>query len=51
MAALVTIRDVTQPMDTNNWTAKPSDNRDGGWKQVQHKKSSLNNISKELQNA
>jgi hypothetical protein len=47
MAALVTTRDGTQPMDTNNGFAKPSDNIDGGWKQVQHKKSSLNSISKD----
>jgi hypothetical protein len=47
MAALVTTRDGTQPMDTNNGFTKPSDNIDGGWKQIQHKKLSLNNISKE----
>jgi hypothetical protein len=48
MASLVTINDVTQPMDTSsNWLAQPTENMDGGWKKVQSKKSSLNNISKE----
>jgi hypothetical protein len=47
MASLTTISDVTQPVDTSNWSAKPSESKDSGWKQVQSKKSSLNNISKE----
>jgi hypothetical protein len=47
MASLTTIGDVTQPIDISNWTAKPSENKDNGWKQVQSKKSSLNSISKE----
>jgi hypothetical protein len=47
MASLVTIRDVTQPIDTSNWIAKPLEAKDSGWQKVQSKKSSLNNISKE----
>jgi hypothetical protein len=47
MASLVTIRDVTQPIDTSNWIAKPLEATDSGWQKVQSKKSSLNNISKE----
>jgi hypothetical protein len=47
LASLVTITDVTQPLDTSNWIAKPSDSMDNGWQKVQSQKSSLNSISKE----
>jgi hypothetical protein len=47
MASLVTIRDATKPIDTSNWTNKPTGTSEEEWKTVQNKKSSMNNISKE----
>jgi hypothetical protein len=47
MASLTTVCDATQPMDTGNGIAKPSEPMESGWQQIQRKRSSLNNISKE----
>jgi hypothetical protein len=47
MASLSILSDATQPMDTSNGIAKPPESNDSGWQQVQHKKLSLNSISKE----
>jgi hypothetical protein len=47
MASLVTINDVNQQMDIGNLNTKPTEETDSGWKKVQSKKSSLNNLSKE----
>jgi hypothetical protein len=41
------IKDATHPLDTSNWIAQHPNVLNDGWKKVQSKKSSLNNISKE----
>jgi oligoendopeptidase F len=47
MASLVKISDADQPLDNSNWNNKHDETSEEGWKQVQYKKSSMNNISKE----
>jgi hypothetical protein len=41
------INDATKLTDTSNWNTKPATSSDDGWKLIQNKKSSMNNISRE----